>query len=103
MPYMYHYRNYFSQVDPENVDRDRFPLFRKAKPIEITVAPGEVLFIPIGWWHHVRALDLSISISFSNFRFKNRYPESPFQRNNATRLNEIENRDAMMAVSAAYV
>jgi hypothetical protein len=91
MPYMYHYRNYFSQVDPENVDRDRFPLFQKTKPIEFTLAPGEVLFIPVGWWHHVRALDLSISISFSNFRFKNRYPEGPFQKNK------------LIAVPAAYV
>jgi hypothetical protein len=73
MRYMYHYRNYFSQVDPENVDRDRFPLFQKAKPIEFTIAPGEVLFLPVGWWHHVRALDLSISIAFSNFPFKNYY------------------------------
>lgn len=31
------------------------------------VGPGDVLFIPVGWWHHVRALDTSISVALAGF------------------------------------
>lgn len=31
--------------------------------IELTLGPGEALFIPAGWWHQVDALDPSISVS----------------------------------------
>lgn len=52
-----------SSVDLENYDQGRFPLFAKAVHHRITLHPGEMLFIPRGWWHHVRSLDKSISIS----------------------------------------
>ena len=39
--------------------------------IQFDLAPGEILFIPIGWWHHVEALDLSVSLSFTNFTADN--------------------------------
>jgi Cupin-like domain len=32
-----------------------FPEFLKAKVIEVTVNPGQVLFIPAGWFHEVRS------------------------------------------------
>ncbi|KAA0172388.1 hypothetical protein FNF28_00071 [Cafeteria roenbergensis] len=32
--------------------------------LSAVVGPGEVLFIPKGWWHHVRSLTPSISLSF---------------------------------------
>ena len=35
------------------------------------LAPGEALFLPVGWWHHVRALDLSISVAFNHFTWPN--------------------------------
>jgi len=34
---------------------------------------GDVLFIPIGWWHKVQSLNPSISLSFTNFKAKNDY------------------------------
>jgi hypothetical protein len=33
---------------------------------DFTLAPGEALFIPAGWFHHVRALDVSISLAMNH-------------------------------------
>ncbi|NP_001279779.1 lysine-specific demethylase 8 [Callorhinchus milii] len=53
-----------SQVDVENPDLERFPEFGSAIFQECLLDPGEILFIPIKYWHHVRALDTSFSVSF---------------------------------------
>ncbi|KAG7459940.1 hypothetical protein MATL_G00215930 [Megalops atlanticus] len=53
-----------SQVDVENPDVVRFPDFMKAPYQDCILKPGEVLFIPVQYWHYVRALDLSFSVSF---------------------------------------
>lgn len=31
------------------------------------LSPGELIFLPIGWWHHVEAIDLSASLTLTNF------------------------------------
>jgi ribosomal protein L16 Arg81 hydroxylase len=36
--------------------------------LDTVLEPGEFIFIPIGWWHWVKSLDVSISLSFKNFR-----------------------------------
>ena len=54
----------FSPVDVEQPDARRFPLFERAERHEATLDPGEILFIPSGWWHHVRTLETSISLNF---------------------------------------
>ena len=70
---LYNEKGVFSEVDLDDIDLDRHPLFKDVRPIEILLEPGEVLFVPVGWWHHVRALDISISVSFTNFVFPNVY------------------------------
>ena len=52
-----------SQVNAEHYDAERFPLFQQATEYRLVVHPGDMLFIPRGWWHHVRSLDKSISVS----------------------------------------
>lgn len=64
----------WSQVELESPDYERFPLFEKTDVYDVTIEPGETLFIPIAWWHHVRALDVSISIGTDNFVWPNVYP-----------------------------
>ncbi|XP_044159758.1 bifunctional peptidase and arginyl-hydroxylase JMJD5 [Bufo gargarizans] len=53
-----------SQVDIENPDTDRFPDFAQAVYQECILCPGQILFIPVKWWHYVKALDISFSVSF---------------------------------------
>ncbi len=72
-PYLYNHIGVFSRVDPENPDYQKYPLYTQVKPIEVILEPGEVIFIPVGWWHHVRALEASVSVSFTNFVVPNYY------------------------------
>jgi lysine-specific demethylase 8 len=53
----------WSCVQPFNPDLSRFPLFSRAHCIEAYIGPGDTLYIPDKWWHAVRALDVSISVS----------------------------------------
>ncbi|XP_065350020.1 bifunctional peptidase and arginyl-hydroxylase JMJD5-like isoform X3 [Cloeon dipterum] len=53
-----------SQVDPESPDPDRFPLFPATQGLSCLLAPGDVLYIPPKWWHHVRSLTPSLSVSY---------------------------------------
>jgi hypothetical protein len=50
-----------SPFDPEAPDYDRFPLARQASLVECIVAPGDMLYVPAGWYHQVRALTFSLS------------------------------------------
>jgi len=72
-PCVYNRVGVYSAVDCEKPDYTRFPLFRKATRLKVLLEPGQVLFIPVGWWHHVRSMDESISLSFTNFRAGNDY------------------------------
>jgi hypothetical protein len=51
--------------DIEHPDLNQFPLFAKAEPTTFTLEPGESLFIPGKWWHTIKMLTPSISISMN--------------------------------------
>lgn len=50
-----------SPFDPEAPDYDQFPLARQATIIECIVQPGDMLYVPAGWFHQVRAQTFSLS------------------------------------------
>ncbi|WP_198017213.1 cupin-like domain-containing protein [Methylocapsa acidiphila] len=54
--------------DLDSVDRERFPLFDRATPISFVQEPGEIVFLPSGWWHTTRLLSASIAVgvNFAN-------------------------------------
>jgi hypothetical protein len=54
----------FSRVNLARPDLSRFARYRQATPLEGTLEPGDVLYIPIYWWHHVTSLDAGISVNF---------------------------------------
>ncbi|MFN4316807.1 cupin-like domain-containing protein [Acinetobacter parvus] len=50
---------------------ESFPEFAQSSRIECVLNEGEALFIPLGWWHCVESLDVSISVSFTHFNIDN--------------------------------
>jgi histone arginine demethylase JMJD6 len=58
---------YEGDVDPEYPDLKRFKLLERATAYEGTIVPGDMLFTPSGWWHQVRALEKSITVSHNFF------------------------------------
>jgi Cupin-like domain len=70
---MYNDIGVYSAVDLLQPDLERYPRFAATTRIEVVVEPGQALFIPVGWWHHVTSLDTSVSLSFTNFVFSNEY------------------------------
>jgi len=50
-----------SPFDPEAPDFEAFPLARQAAVVEVVVEPGDMLYVPAGWYHQVRALSFSLS------------------------------------------
>ncbi|MBW4487889.1 MAG: cupin-like domain-containing protein [Trichocoleus desertorum ATA4-8-CV12] len=72
-PLVYNDIGVFSRVDLENIDYEKYPLFKDVQIIETVLEPGEVIFVPVGWWHQVKGLDVSISLSFTNLIFPNTY------------------------------
>lgn len=56
---------YNGEVDPLNPDMERFPKLKHAQPYECILEPGSMLFLPPNWWHHVIALENSITLSYN--------------------------------------
>jgi hypothetical protein len=73
-PYMYPTREkpnvstINSVFDP---DLKRFPLFAKARPISFVLNAGEMMFLPSAWWHTVRMLTPSITLSINTVNHSN--------------------------------
>lgn len=51
-------------MDVENVDEKSFPLFSQIDKYECILEAGDILYIPVKWWHFVKSLDNSFSVSF---------------------------------------
>ncbi|KAM0942931.1 putative [histone H3]-dimethyl-L-lysine(36) demethylase [Dioscorea sansibarensis] len=53
-----------SQVDLDNIDAKQFPKVEDIDFIDCILEEGELLYIPPKWWHYVRSLSTSFSVSF---------------------------------------
>ncbi|TPX37162.1 hypothetical protein SmJEL517_g00894 [Synchytrium microbalum] len=53
-----------AQVDLEQPDFEAFPLSKELTCWEGVLEPGDLLFIPVGWWHHLRSLSVSLSNTY---------------------------------------
>lgn len=53
-----------SQVDLDNIDEREFPKVHDLEFQDCILEEGEMLYIPPKWWHYVRSLTTSFSVSF---------------------------------------
>lgn len=71
---LYNVKHVFSEVpsleDP-NLDRAKYPLLDQIRVYDVTIMPGEILYMPLAWWHQVHAIDFSVTITFTNFLWPN--------------------------------
>ncbi|HZN94432.1 MAG TPA: cupin-like domain-containing protein [Myxococcales bacterium] len=60
-------RGVWGSVDADHPDLGRYPAYREANAVQTTLEEGEALFLPMGWYHQVRALEVSVSLTFDRF------------------------------------
>jgi len=60
------------QVDVDQPDLNLFPNVKNSQAYEVILYPGDIFFLPNGWFHHVEALDKSISVNFWTYSIQNR-------------------------------
>jgi hypothetical protein len=65
-PLLYNRMGVHSPIDLDAPDDARYPLLRQARVLETVLEPGDTLFLPLGWWHQVSALEMSMSFSYTN-------------------------------------
>jgi hypothetical protein len=64
------YGTRFSNIEDINDEKHIkkfFPLFQNATALEYTLKPGEMIYIPSGWWHHVEVLSTSVSVAARSY------------------------------------
>jgi len=71
---LYNHQHVFSEIsdleDP-GIDLTDHPRLTALRSYDVLLEPGEILFMPFGWWHQVKSIDFSVTITFTNFRWRN--------------------------------
>jgi hypothetical protein len=71
MPLMRNHYHVFSQVDGRVAAPSPYAGPDRPRILECILEPGEVLFLPVGWMHFVEGLDVTATVTFTNFAFDN--------------------------------
>ena len=71
LPAMRNYLHCFSQVDGRVTPAAPYPGLDEPQILDFLLNPGEILFLPIGCFHFVEGVDISVTVSFTNFVFDN--------------------------------
>jgi hypothetical protein len=62
---------YDGKADVAAPDFDKFPLLQNVTAYECILEPGELLFIPSRWWHHVVGLEKTVTVNYNFFNRMN--------------------------------
>jgi Cupin-like domain len=66
-------RPWFAEVDPQRADAQKQPQAAAAVGTSLELSPGDALFIPVGWWHALEAIDVSMTLTFTGFGVRNEF------------------------------
>jgi hypothetical protein len=72
----------FSRIDPRDPEaRENFPRFQDAEPLTFRLEAGEILFIPVHWWHVTKCpgFQLNVTCFWTASLKQYTYPEPAFQ------------------------
>jgi hypothetical protein len=69
--HVYNHEHCFTHVDARQIDLARYPRMADVQVLSCVLNPGEVLFLPVGCWHFVEGLEMSVTMSFTNFLWDN--------------------------------
>jgi len=61
---LHHPHDRQSQLDIFDPDLEKFPRFSEVSVLDCVVAPGDMLYIPGYWWHHIISLTETVSVTF---------------------------------------
>jgi lysine-specific demethylase 8 len=48
----------------QRVDDDEYPMFKDVEGYEVTLEPGDALFVPFKWWHYCETNQRSCSVNY---------------------------------------
>ncbi len=71
---LYNSRQVFSDIpdiEAPNLDLISHPRLAGARAYEVVLEPGEIIFMPLAWWHQVKSLDFSVTVTYTNFLWPN--------------------------------
>ncbi len=71
IPLMRNYLHCFSGIDGRTTPPSPRPWLDEPQILEFMLHPGDILFLPIGCLHYVEGVDISVTVSFTNFVFDN--------------------------------
>jgi hypothetical protein len=71
LPLMRNYLHCFSGIDGRTAPPAPRPQLEEPQILEFILNPGEILFLPIGCLHYVEGVDISVTVSFTNFVYDN--------------------------------
>lgn len=60
-----------ADLEDPNLDFAAFGRLNGARAYPVTLEAGEMLFMPLAWWHQVRSLSFSVTVTYTNFRWPN--------------------------------
>jgi Cupin-like domain len=70
-PLMQNDYHVYSKIDGRALAAAPGPAADSPQVLECVIGPGDILFLPIGCFHFVEGLDVSVTVSFTNFVFDN--------------------------------
>jgi len=67
----HHVFSLVTDLEAPGLDPVRFGKLAGARVYDLVLQPGEILFVPLAWWHQVKSMDFSVTLTYTNFLWPN--------------------------------